>query len=158
MAQVADDARNGKKISKEIRRQLRKDGKVHDPTSVVENVKSTIGASPADDFIGCFSYEDPMTMWRKKEWNDYNDFCKLLRKYEQTYIPMEKARYEQTLLRTHGTLNETERIISLTVEMLADPRIDIRTHRGVIIQTTVASQNQYVGERANISESSIPKR
>ena len=151
---IDETAESGqKKVSKEIARERQKVAK-YDP-SQTETTETTVGASPADDLSSHFTYEDPKSQWRRKERNPMKDFLKLKRKYESTFIPSEKERYYQTMLRIYGT-TETEVLAKrLNVEMQADPRIDIRTHRGVI-KTTVAMQTQFAKERLGLESSKKP--
>jgi hypothetical protein len=79
---------------------------------------------------------NPKDLWTRKERSQFKDFLRLKRKGLYT-----------KLMQKYGTTDECVMERLLNVQMLADPRLTVKTRRG-IVRTTVESQSQFAWQGA----------
>lgn len=91
---------------------------------------------------GCHTQiADPKDLWTRKEKDQFRDFQRLKRK--GLYLKM---------MQLYGTVDEQVMVDLLNAQMLSDPRLIIKTRRG-LVKTTVELQSRFARQRAGPSES-----
>lgn len=120
-------------------------------TVMDEETDSYIGASPADSLSSSITIELVRKHWNaKKEGKEYRDFLRFLRNYENTSIPEVKEEMKNKILKRFGTLVPEVLATRLGIETQTDPRLSVKTRRGVV-KTTVEMQRQYSTSRSAMS-------